>query len=140
MTHPVHTPHFYEPMNDAVKPGVSATCRVCGANEVAECHRKDVRYPYTYAADLLRMVVEPGPEGVQFSRADSSAVRQVIAKALGMEDRELAMKLADYFMAHETELGAAAAKKLLQVGEEDRKKRDAVTSGFMFTLQNPPKV
>lgn len=61
------------------------------------------RYPYTIACDAIRMSVyheddwagrSPTP-----SRADAARIRQFIAKAIGMDDEELARKIADYAAA-----------------------------------------
>lgn len=57
----------------------------------------DTRYPYTYAADLIRMTVGAN----KLSRSDASQIRKVIADAIGMNDAELARKLADHFKEHE---------------------------------------
>ena len=61
----------------------------------------DTRYPYTYAADFVRGLAGYGEGGTKLSRADASQVRQGIAKALGMDDAELARKLADHYKANE---------------------------------------
>ena len=52
----------------------------------------DTRYPYTYAADLIRMIPD-----AKLSRSEASRIRQTIAKVIGMDDEELAKKLADYY-------------------------------------------
>lgn len=53
----------------------------------------DTRYPYTYACDLIRSFVGPG-----LSRSHAAQIRQGIAEAIGMEDSELAGKLADHYL------------------------------------------
>jgi hypothetical protein len=62
----------------------------------------DSRYPYTYSCDLIRRA---GPiragEGVILSRSDASQIMQLIASAIGMDERELACKLADVQIEHE---------------------------------------
>jgi hypothetical protein len=55
----------------------------------------DSRYPYTYACDMIRRLGPVASDGVVLSRADASKIREGIAKALGMDDRALACKLAD---------------------------------------------
>jgi hypothetical protein len=55
----------------------------------------DSRYPYTYSCDYIRMAGPVGPGGVVLSRSDASQIRQSIADALGMDDHDLACKLAD---------------------------------------------
>lgn len=59
----------------------------------------DPRYPCTYACDYIRGFgpVQYG-EGVVLSRADASQILQGIAKALNMDDHQLACKLADAFL------------------------------------------
>ena len=69
----------------------------------------DVRYPYTYAADYVRGFVTDyddtlGMRNTTLSRSQASQVRKAFAEALGMDDSELARKLADaYLKAQETE-------------------------------------
>jgi len=65
----------------------------------------DSRYPYTYACDYLRGLVGYGGEsGMKLSRADASKVRSGIAEVIGMDDAELARKLADYYKANQDAL------------------------------------
>ncbi len=61
----------------------------------------DTRHPYTYAADYVRSLAGYGEHGTKLSRSDASQIRGGIAKALGMDDVELANKLADYYKANE---------------------------------------
>jgi elongation factor P hydroxylase len=70
----------------------------------------DSHYPYTYACDLLRSQTEFRLDkgGVPLSRADASKIRQLIAKIIGMEDEELAKKLADYYQTHQEEIKTIA--------------------------------
>ena len=63
----------------------------------------DSRYPYTYACDFIRMTGPVGPKGVVLSRSDASQIRQSIADVLGMDDHELACKLADAELAREAD-------------------------------------
>lgn len=51
------------------------------------------RHPYTHAADFIRALGPVSSNGVVLSRSDASQIRQGIAKALGMDDEELAIKL-----------------------------------------------
>jgi hypothetical protein len=53
------------------------------------------RYPYTYACDYIRVLGPVDCSGAVLSRADASQIRSGIAKALGIDDEELAEKLAD---------------------------------------------
>lgn len=66
--------------------------------------KNDSRYPYTYAADYVRGLAGYGESGTKLSRSDASQVRQGIATALGMDDEELAKRLADYSKLNEVEL------------------------------------
>jgi hypothetical protein len=61
----------------------------------------DSRYPYTYSCDFIRRAGPISSEGVVLSRADASKIRRQIALALGMDDRELACKLADAQLVHQ---------------------------------------
>lgn len=62
----------------------------------------DSRYPYTYACDFIRMAGPVSSDGVILSRSDASQICQHIANALGMDDHELACKLADAELARES--------------------------------------
>jgi hypothetical protein len=71
------------------------------------------RYPYTYAADFIRVT----PATTEFgscvlSRADAARIRGVIAKAIGMDDRALAEKLADAYVAQLQDEAAESKAKL----------------------------
>ena len=71
----------------------------------------DSRYPYTYSCDFIRMAGPVGRGGVLLSRADASRIRQRIAEALGIDDHELACKLADAEIAHENCPDAVKAQR-----------------------------
>lgn len=58
----------------------------------------DSRYPYTHSCDFIRGLGPVGSSGVVLSRSDASRIRQGIATALGVDDEELARKLADRFL------------------------------------------
>ena len=79
----------------------------------------DSRYPYTYACDFIRAAGPVGSEGVVLSRSDASQIRQSIADALGMDDHELACKLADAQLVNEEspeELKRQTARLLAALG------------------------
>jgi predicted protein tyrosine phosphatase len=64
----------------------------------------DSRYPYTYAADYVRAFVtdfneEIGMRTTTMSRSEAAQARKAFAIALGMDDAELARKLADAYLA-----------------------------------------
>ena len=61
----------------------------------------DTRYPYTYADDYVRSLAGYGEHGTKLSRSDASQIRSGIALAMGIDDAELARKLADYYKANE---------------------------------------
>jgi hypothetical protein len=69
---------------------------------------EDSRYPYTYAADMLRLLVP-----TKLSRSESSQIRHFIAKILNISDEELAKKLADYFKEHADEYTEKAVQETL---------------------------
>jgi len=54
--------------------------------------RADNRYPYTYAADLIRSFAGPN-----MSRSEAASVWHGIATVLGLDERETAEKLANYY-------------------------------------------
>ncbi len=64
----------------------------------------DSRYPYTYACDYVRVLAGYGEGRTKLSRFDASQVRSGIAKAIGMADDELALRLADYYKANQDAL------------------------------------
>ena len=76
----------------------------------------DTRYPYTYAADFIRACGPVSSEGVVLSRSDASQIREAIAKAIGIDDKQLAVKLADAQLANEedVEFLNLQTKRLLQ--------------------------
>ncbi|WP_186252237.1 hypothetical protein [Burkholderia gladioli] len=64
------------------------------------------RYPYTEACDYIRGKTAEYSElhGIvipTLSRSQASQVRSVIARVLGMDDEELARKIADFARAEE---------------------------------------
>ena len=81
----------------------------------------DQRYPYTYAADFIRILAGYGKDGTKISRADASKIRQGISAALKLDDEELAKKLADYYVANEDSLSEDAAKEIAYWLSPDRK-------------------
>jgi hypothetical protein len=66
----------------------------------------DTRYPYTYAVDLIREAANSGCAGhpVSLSRSEASSIRMMISSVLGMDDAELARKLADHYLKHNVEV------------------------------------
>lgn len=70
----------------------------------------DTRYPYTYSCDLIRRGGPINYHGVVLSRSDASQIRELIAKAIGMDDYDLACKLADAQLAHENDPDALQAE------------------------------
>jgi hypothetical protein len=75
--------------------------------------QEDPRYPYTHACDYLRMFGGADRSGVRLSRSDASQLREAVAMALGMDDKELAKKLADYYLANEQALSEESSKRLM---------------------------
>lgn len=74
--------------------------------------KNNSRYPYTLACDYIRQLGDCDSSGVRISRSEASRIRQGIAKAIGMDDEELAKKLADYAEANEEEVSKAYMHKL----------------------------
>ena len=60
--------------------------------------KEDPRFPYTHAADLIRMTAGYNKGGTKISRSDASAIRQLIAKIVGMDDWVVADLLATYYL------------------------------------------
>lgn len=59
----------------------------------------DNRYPYTYAADLIRSFVGP-----HLSRSEASSAWHGIAEVLGLDERETSEKFANYYKLHEEDV------------------------------------
>lgn len=72
-----------------------------GMNTDIQYPHTDTRYPYTYASDYLRTLAGYGHHGAKLSRSDAGQIRIGIASALGMDDEELARKLADHYISKE---------------------------------------
>lgn len=64
-------------------------------------NKTDTRYPYTYAADYLRVEVNPYSDE-HFSRADMSRIQQIIADALGIDKTTISKALADKYIEQNT--------------------------------------
>jgi hypothetical protein len=54
-----------------------------------------------------------GPSGTKLSRSEAAQIRQVIAKAIGMSDEELAVKLSEYFQANQPAISDQNAKAFI---------------------------
>jgi hypothetical protein len=74
---------------------------------------QDARFPYTYAADYVRGLAGCGKNGMTMSRSEASQIRSGIALALGMDDAELACRLAEYYQANEAEINKAQVTAIL---------------------------
>ena len=68
--------------------GILQQCGVTARREMMD--KTDSRYPYTYACDYIRQIV--GPE---VSRSQASQVRQLLAQLAGVDDEEMARRIAD---------------------------------------------
>ena len=78
--------------------------------------KKDSCYPYTYAADHIRMLAgytNGNERGTKLSRSDASRIRQEIADIIGMNDEELAKKIADKYMIAENCISEEILKEIL---------------------------
>jgi len=75
----------------------------------------DTRHPYTNSCDLLRMLGPKDGISPAMSRSDASQFRTGLAKALGMTDEALAIKLSDYFKENETALVASATASIAAI-------------------------
>ena len=73
-------------------------------------HENDARYPYTHACDFIRCLAGYERDGTKISRSDASQIRSGIAEALGMNDVEIAQKLADYYKANEEKICQKASE------------------------------
>ena len=55
--------------------------------------KESSRYPYTYACDYIRQIV-----GCSVSRSQASQVRMLLADLAGIDDHEMACRIADRAM------------------------------------------
>lgn len=63
------------------------------------------RYPYTEAYDALRAKTEwIKDHGVSLGRSDTAKIVKFISEAIGMDNEELACKIADHARAQEVGL------------------------------------
>lgn len=60
------------------------------------------------------MAVGYNEHGSKMSRSDASQIRELFSKVSGLDDTYLAEKLADYYIAHETELTDASVAEFLR--------------------------
>ena len=60
--------------------------------------KTDPRFPYTYACDLIRAIPDVTSNGLKLSRSEASRIRSTISKILGMDDGDVAEKLAKYYL------------------------------------------
>lgn len=77
--------------------------------------KTNTRYPYTYSCDYIRSFGGYDGQGVKLGRGAASQIRAAIAEAIGMDDEELAKKLADYYLEHEEEISERAVNELHRV-------------------------
>jgi hypothetical protein len=71
------------------------------------------RYPYTEACDFIRQFGGTYDDRLgitlpTLSRCDASQICRAIANAIGMDDEELAKKIADYARAQQGSAGGGA--------------------------------
>lgn len=74
----------------------------------------DTRFPYTYASDYIRSIVGYKYGDTKLSRSEASQIRTGIAKAIGIDDMELAIKLAEYYQLNEDEIAAKSAEDFIR--------------------------
>lgn len=60
--------------------------------------KEDSRYPYTYAADYLRMFVGDDYGKGLISRSAAAAIHHEISRIIGMNEEEMAKKIADKYL------------------------------------------
>lgn len=73
---------------------------------------QDTRFPYTYACDFVRGLGPANEGGVVLSRSEASQIRQGIAKALQMDDGDLATILANHYLEHRDEIDKESVRRL----------------------------
>jgi hypothetical protein len=63
------------------------------------CYKTDSRYPYTYAADFLRMRIGNDYGKGLISRGAAAHATALIADVLNISSEEISKKLADAYIA-----------------------------------------
>jgi len=79
----------------------------------------DPRYPYTYAADVIRMTAGYTKGGTKISRSDASAIRQLISKVMGLNDWDVADQLASYYLDNQDKITDTATKDFMAAKREE---------------------
>lgn len=57
------------------------------------------RFPYTYAADHIRTILKVDRDDPLVSRAQAARLKSELARILGMDEAELAAKIANDYLA-----------------------------------------
>ena len=72
----------------------------------------DTRYPYTEACDFMRTLTQEA----SLSRSEASQIRQFFSALLGIDDHDLACKIADYAKANPPDTEQLVIKNLTRLG------------------------
>ena len=72
------------------------------------------RHPYTYAADFVRSLGPINSAGVVLSRSDAAHIHREIAKAIGMDEEQMAIKLSEAEQAKSEEDIQQQGQKLIR--------------------------
>jgi len=80
----------------------------------------DSRYPYTYAADCVRIIAGHNRDGSKISRSDASKVRTLFAKVTGIDDETLAKMLADHYQKCVKDLEAEAFRNFMSCFNKEK--------------------
>ena len=75
--------------------------------------KNNPRYPYTYAADLIRSVAGYNSSGTKLSRSDASKIRRLFSDVLGISDDEFAKQLADYYLKNQEDITNKGVTELI---------------------------
>lgn len=78
----------------------------------------DLRYPWTYAADFIRMLSGYDEEGVKLSRSNASLIRRKISEIMGLDDKYMAEQLADYFLKNQDGITDTAVKEFMNARKD----------------------
>jgi hypothetical protein len=96
---------------DKAKPHDENECKCPMDVKGAKCIDYDPRYPYTHAADLLRMVIARDNMNCKISREESSIIRNVICMICDLNDEIVAKKLAEYYLKNKDNLSNSIIDK-----------------------------
>jgi hypothetical protein len=84
-----------------------------------ETEMRSSRFPYTFCCDFIRTLGGWYKGGTKLSRSDASLIRSKIAEILELDDREVAEKIAIYYLKNREEITEQSVREFMAVGQND---------------------